>query len=165
MTNHGMHGIHGNGENPFAATQQPFRAGVCRLFATASPFSFSLQHSAFSICRLSGTVSLSCLFMFLFFRVVCVFRGSSLPRKRTTNHGMHGIHGNGKTPSRLRSSLFAPAQPALCYRFANPSPIASLLLPHRCPYCFSIPPPDFLPRVQKDPHLPRAGYQPGDGVA
>ena len=27
------------------------------------------------------------------FRVVCVFRGSSLSRKRMTNHGMHGIHG------------------------------------------------------------------------
>ena len=57
-------------------------------------------------------------------------------------------------PSRLRSSLFAPAS-------------AGSLLPLRqpFPYCFPIPPPDFLPRVQKDPHLPRAGYQPGDGVA
>ena len=145
--------------------------------------------------------------MFFIFRVVCVFRGSSLPRqprKRTTNHGMHGIHGpqasarmdegsgatsrtedtewhrgarRVKSNNSVKRRACPAASPRLCVSVRNRNPRlfprhSAFSIPHSAfaasaalHSAFSIFLSYFLPRVQKDPHLPRAGYQPGDGVA
>ena len=125
MTNHGMHGIHGN------EVIDRFLFCVVRVFSGSFPY---VHYTA--LCKPL---------------CFCVFSGSFPPQrlcKRMTNHGMHGIHGNEVIDRFLfcvvrvfcgsfsLCSLYCAVQalrgcaaatsrrrkPAFCYRFAAPLP-------------------------------------------